>query len=437
MIDRARHIISRINRLAAISEDDKGITRRYGTPAAIQAGKIVIEWMQAAGLQTRVDAIGNLYGRRPAADPNAKTLVIASHLDTVVNAGRWDGPLGVLTGLDILESLDRQNIHLPFHIQLIAFCDEEGVRFHTTYLGSKTFAGSLEPATLQRTDEQGITLEQAIRAIGGNPDGLAAEAFPREQLLGYFELHIEQGPVLWEKNIPVAPVTAIAGQIRAELHFTGEAGHAGNDPPAMRRDALCAAAEFILGTENLARASSQPPTPPQPPPTQPSAASFLATVGKLYIPNPASNVIPGETTLSLDIRSADSATLERAHQQLRTLAESLAKKRGLTLTWNLIQSSNPVTCDDRMTRLLADTIRAAGYEPLPLVSGAGHDAVPISAIAAVSMLFVRCYKGISHNPLENVETEDLAAAIAVAENFILNLSEIATHGDFRTNPLGR
>jgi len=437
MIDRARHIISRINRLAAISEDDKGITRRYGTPAAIQAGKIVIEWMQAAGLQTRVDAIGNLYGRRPAADPNAKTLVIASHLDTVVNAGRWDGPLGVLTGLDILESLDRQNIHLPFHIQLIAFCDEEGVRFHTTYLGSKTFAGSLEPATLQRTDEQGITLEQAIRAIGGNPDGLAAEAFPREQLLGYFELHIEQGPVLWEKNIPVAPVTAIAGQIRAELHFTGEAGHAGTVPPAMRRDALCAAAEFILGTENLARASSQPPTPPQPPPTQPSAASFLATVGKLYIPNPASNVIPGETTLSLDIRSADSATLERAHQQLRTLAESLAKKRGLTLTWNLIQSSNPVTCDDRMTRLLADTIRAAGYEPLPLVSGAGHDAVPISAIAAVSMLFVRCYKGISHNPLENVETEDLAAAIAVAENFILNLSEIATHGDFRTNPLGR
>jgi len=256
-------------------------------------------------------------------------------------------------------------------------------------------------------------------------------------LLGYFELHIEQGPVLWEKNIPVAPVTAIAGQIRAELHFTGEAGHAGTVPPAMRRDALCAAAEFILGTENLARASSQPPTPPQPPPTQPSAASFLATVGKLYIPNPASNVIPGETTLSLDIRSADSATLERAHQQLRTLAESLAKKRGLTLTWNLIQSSNPVTCDDRMTRLLADTIRAAGYEPLPLVSGAGHDAVPISAIAAVSMLFVRCYKGISHNPLENVETEDLAAAIAVAENFILNLSEIATHGDFRTNPLGR
>ena len=447
MIHRAEHIISRIHRLAAISEDEKGITRRYGTPAAIEAGHLVIEWMQAAGLQTRTDAIGNIRGRWPATDPAAKTLVIASHLDTVVNAGRWDGPLGVLTGLDILEALIRQNKRLPFHIELIAFCDEEGVRFHTTYLGSKTLAGSLDPATLQRTDEQGITLEQAIRAIGGNPDSLATEALPKEKWLGYFELHIEQGPVLWERNIPVAPVTAIAGQIRVELQFTGEAGHAGTVPPAMRHDALCAAAEFILGAESLARASN----PSQPAATTSASAAaasasavtvtaagpFLATVGKLHIPNPASNVIPGETTLSLDIRSADAATLESAHQQLHTFAEALAKRRGLTLAWNIIQSADPVTCDKNMTRLLTDTIRAAGYEPLPLVSGAGHDAVPIAAIAPVSMLFVRCYKGISHNPQENVETEDLAAAITVAENFILNLSEIVTNGDIRTNPVGR
>lgn len=421
MIDRARNIVSRIHLLAAISEDDKYITRRYGTPAAVEAAKLLLGWMQAAGLQTRTDAIGNLHGRWPAADPGAKTLVIASHLDTVVNAGRWDGPLGVLTGLDILQALVRQNKRLPFHIELVAFCDEEGVRFHTTYLGSKTLAGSLEPATLQRTDDQGITLEQAIRTIGGDPAVLTAEAIPKDQWLGYFEVHIEQGPVLWEKNTPVAPVTAIAGQIRAELSFTGEAGHAGTVPPAMRHDALCAAAEFILGTESLARA----------------ATSFLATVGKLHIPNPASNVIPGETTLSLDIRSADSGILEKANDQLHTLAKTIAAQRGLTLAWEIIQSSDPVTCDDQMTRILTETIRAAGYQPLPLVSGAGHDAVPISAIAPVSMLFVRCYKGISHNPQENVEPQDLAAAIAVAENFILNLSEIPTNGDIRTNPLGR
>lgn len=444
MIDRARHIISRIHRLAAISEDDKGITRRYGTPAAVEASKLLLEWMQAAGLQTRTDAIGNIRGRWPAADPAAKTLVIASHFDTVVNAGRWDGPLGVLAGLDILEHLARQNKRFPFHLELIAFCDEEGVRFHSTYLGSKTLAGSLEATTLQRTDDQGITLEQAIRTIGGDPRRLASEALPKDQWLGYFELHIEQGPVLWEKNIPIAPVTAIAGQIRAELNFTGEAGHAGTVPPAMRHDALCAAAEFILGAESLARASdiSQPPTTARPPAAASlnaaaPSAPFLATVGKLHIPNPASNVIPGETTLSLDIRAADTATLEKAHGQLRNLADSIAAQRGLTLTWNLIQSSNPVTCDEQMTRILTETIRAAGFQPLPLISGAGHDAVPISAVSPVSMLFVRCYKGISHNPLENVETEDLAAAVNVAENFILNLSEIATNGDIRTNPLGR
>ncbi|HLZ88237.1 MAG TPA: M20/M25/M40 family metallo-hydrolase, partial [Puia sp.] len=168
MTDRPQHIIHRIDQLASISEDEKGITRRYGTPAALRATNTVLEWMRAAGLQTRIDAIGNLRGRWPSENPDAKTLVIASHLDTVVNAGRWDGPLGVLAGLDILENITSQNQRFPFHIELIAFCDEEGVRFHTTYLGSKVVAGSFEPATLHRQDEQGITLEQAITAIGGD-----------------------------------------------------------------------------------------------------------------------------------------------------------------------------------------------------------------------------------------------------------------------------
>ncbi|HEY4111062.1 allantoate amidohydrolase [Puia sp.] len=426
MIHRANHIISRINQLAAISEDEKGITRRYGTPAALEAGRRLRQWMQNAGLHTRVDAIGNIRGRWPSATPNAKTFVIASHLDTVVNAGRWDGPLGVLAGLDILEHFIRENRTFPFHLELIAFCDEEGARFHTTYLGSKTLAGSLDPATLQRRDDQGMTLAAAITAIGGDPTRLAAEALPPEQWLGYFELHIEQGPILWEKKIPVAPVTAIAGQVRAELRFTGEAGHAGTVPPSMRHDALCAAAEFILTVENFARNSAADAGPP-----------VLATVGKLSIPNAASNVIPGETTLSLDIRSADEASLESAHKHLRAAATTIAEHRSLTLHWNPIQSAAPVTCDPSLTTLLATAIRAAGIESLPLVSGAGHDAVPISALAPVSMLFVRCYKGISHNPAEHVEAEDLAAALAVAEKFICNLEEIVNHGDLRTNPIRR
>jgi len=434
MIRRANHIIQRINRLAAISEDDKGITRRYGTPAAIEAGNLLLQWMQAAGLQTRVDAIGNVRGRWPSATPAAKTFVIASHLDTVVNAGRWDGPLGVLAGLDILESLISGHHDFPFHIELIAFCDEEGVRFHTTYLGSKALAGSLEPETLQRRDDQDIPLSTAIRSIGGDPDRIMAEALPPDQWLGYFELHIEQGPVLWNKNIAVAPVTAIAGQVRAELRFTGEAGHAGTVPAAMRHDALCAAAEFILAAENLAKTSAANSTSSFNPA---AAAPVLATVGKLAIPNSASNVIPGETTLSLDLRSADWDTLESARQQLHDTAAAIARRRGLTLDWHPIQSSPAVACDGPLTAILTSAIRATGLEPLPLVSGAGHDAVPISAVAPVSMLFVRCYKGISHNPAEHVEAADLATAIAVAEKFILNLKEIVNNGDLRNHPIGR
>ena len=407
MKDRVANIISRIDQLASISEEDTGITRRYGTPAAIEATNKVLQWMRNAGLETKTDAVGNLRGRWPAKNPHAKTLVIGSHLDTVVNAGRWDGPLGVLTGLDILEDIARQNIQLPFHLELIAFCDEEGVRFHTTYLGSKVVAGSFDQQTLQRKDENGITLKEAILAIDGDPDKLPAEAIAPDQWLGYFELHIEQGPILYEKMIPVAPVTAIAGQIRAELVFTGLAGHAGTVPMDMRQDALCGAAEFILAAERLAQKED-----------------LLITVGKLRLANAASNVIPGQATCSIDLRSADQTALNTAHQELRRICAGIAGRRNLTQHWEVIQSSPPVTCDTTLTALLSTCVASAGYETLPLISGAGHDAVPVSAVSPVCMLFVRCFKGISHNPLEAVEKNDLAAALAVAESFIFKLAEI-------------
>lgn len=406
MTERVQHIITRIRELASISEDKRGITRRYGTPAAVAAGNKLREWMEAAGLHTRIDAIGNIRGRWPADNPDAKNLVIASHYDTVVNAGCWDGPLGVLTGLDILENIVRQNKKLPFHLELIAFCDEEGVRFHTTYLGSKVVAGSFDTETLQRKDENGLTLAEAIAAIGGDPGRLPAEAIAKDKWLGYFELHIEQGPVLYRKKIPVAPVKAIAGQVRAEVVFAGMAGHAGTVPMEMRQDALCGAAEFVLAVEEQA------------------VKGLIATVGKLQVANPASNVIPGEVTCSVDIRSADEALLSQGHEKLRAICEAIAYHRGLAIDWRVIQTAAPVTCDPRMNAVLKDCIEAAGYETLPLISGAGHDAVPVSAVSPVCMLFVRCYKGISHNPLEDVEEADLAAALAVAENFIDKMTEI-------------
>ncbi|MBS1664070.1 MAG: M20 family metallo-hydrolase [Bacteroidetes bacterium] len=408
-IQRAEHIIGRIDELAAISEQDSGITRRYGTGAAVSAGDKVLAWMREAGLTGRKDAIGNIRGRLDCGNPAARTMVIASHIDTVVNAGKWDGPLGVLVGLDLLEQVIRKGKIFPFHIELIAFCDEEGVRFHTTYLGSKVVAGSFEPELLERRDEEGISLREAVEAIGGRPDELDSEAIGDGRWLGYFELHIEQGPVLYERKVPVALVKGIAGQVRAEVVFTGMAGHAGTVPMIMRQDALCGASEFVLGAEELAGGEG---------------SGLVATVGKLEVRGGASNVIPGEVVCSVDIRSADAGVLERGHERLRLLAEEIGSRRGLGVQWKVVQATAPVDGDERMNKLLGESIEAAGYPVLELVSGAGHDAVPVSAVSPVSMLFVRCYKGISHHPLEDVEKGDLAAAIAVAEIFVDRLTEI-------------
>ncbi|MGY3089701.1 allantoate deiminase [Hymenobacter sp. UYAg731] len=401
---RAERIMQRIHALAAISEDADGVTRTFGTPAFLEGRALVQSWLEAAGLPTRVDGIGNLRARLESPNLDAKTFVLASHIDTVVNAGKFDGPLGVLMGLDLLENLIAQNAELPFHIELIAFSDEEGVRFHTTYLGSKVVTGAFDHALLGRCDEAGISLDQALVAMGGDAAQLPLDAILAAEWLGYFEMHIEQGPVLWERNVPVALVTAIAGQQRVELTFRGMAGHAGTVPMTMRYDALCAAADFVLATEQFGLAHT--------------LSGLVATVGKLQVSHAASNVIPGEVTCSLDLRHPDAARLAPAYAELRAQAESIARYRGISLDWNLIQATAPVACDAGLNTLLAQAIAETGHETISLVSGAGHDAVPVSFVAPATMLFIRCYKGISHNPLEDVELSDLAAAIAVADQFM-------------------
>jgi hydantoinase/carbamoylase family amidase len=405
-LQRAEKNLQKINELASISEEEGCITRTYGTKAFIEGRNKVEEWMMQAGLQTRVDNIGNIRGRLLSKSMNAKTLVIASHIDTIINAGKFDGPLGVVMGLDVIEQIIQSKTELPFHIELIGFCDEEGCRFHTTYLGSKVLAGSFDTATLDMKDAAGISLGKVITGIGGKVNDLDKDAIAKEDWAGYFEIHIEQGPVLYEKNIPVGLVTAIAGQCRAGIVFNGEAGHAGTVPMEMRKDALACAAEFILETEKFATTNKN---------------DLVTTVGKLHIINSASNVIPGEVVCSLDLRSADESILSSSYETIKKIAENICKKRNIVLEWNLIQQTRPVVCDSGMNKLLAQSIKETGYELVELVSGAGHDAVPVSAVSPVAMLFVRCFKGISHNPLENVELEDLAAAIKVSDNFIQQL----------------
>lgn len=393
----------RINELASVSEDQGCITRTYGTPAFIEGRNKVEQWMKEAGLATFIDNIGNIRARIESTTKGAKTFVIASHIDTIINAGKFDGPLGVLLGLDLVETLINTNAAIPFHIELIGFCDEEGCRFHTTFLGSKAVAGSFDTSLLDARDSAGIALEEVITANGGHVNNLSKDAIAKHEWLGYFEIHIEQGPVLYEKNIPVGIVTGIAGQYRVGIVFNGEAGHAGTVPMHLRKDAMACAAEFILATEQLALRYKE---------------NIVATVGKTHIINAASNVIPGEVICSLDIRSADENKLAAAYAELKQATESICKKRNIVLEWNLIQQNKPVQCDSDLHTILTGSVQRAGIEKVTLVSGAGHDAVPVSEVSPVAMLFVKCFKGISHHPEENVEPEDIAAAIEVSDNFI-------------------
>jgi len=401
----AQTIMQRCDTLAGFSEEPDRLTRRYGTAALRDANATVAEWMRAAGMTVRQDAIGNLIGRYEAEQPGAKTLLMGSHMDSVIDAGKYDGPLGVLVALACVQRLRDQRRRLPFAIELLAFADEEGVRYHTTYLGSQAVAGTLAPETLELADDAGITLAEAIRAFGGEPGRLADARRSGDDLLGYCEVHIEQGPVLEARDLPVGVVSAIAGQSRVAVSFTGIAGHAGTVPMDLRRDALCAAAELVLAAEALAR----------------DTPGLVATVGQLDARPGASNVIPGKTTLSLDVRHHDDARREMALAQLRRRAEQIAAARRIALDWRIAQESRALACDPALTERLAQAIEALGYPLLSLPSGAGHDGVAISALTPIAMLFVRCKGGVSHNPAESVAVEDVGVAIDVLGQFLLGL----------------
>lgn len=404
---RAKKIQERIQILGTFSDDATCLCRTYGTPAFQQAAHQLQTWMQEAGLKTRRDNIGNIRGVLSSENPNAKTFVIGSHFDTVMNAGKFDGPLGILMGIDLVEQINQKKIALPFHLEIIGFCEEEGVRFHAAYMGSKVLTGLFEPSLFSRKDEQGFTLVEIMKSIECDSSKIIEDKILAENWLGYLEFHIEQGPVLYEKKVPVGIVSAIAGQKRIEIKFSGKSGHAGTVPMNMRSDALCAAAHFITEVEEYA---------------SPERRNMVATVGKINIPNGASNVIPGKAICTLDIRSADANRLSKAYEALYKRCEDICRKRNVYFEWTLVQETEPVSCDNKLKDLLANAVKRKNIEVMQMVSGAGHDAVEISKVAPVAMLFVRCFKGVSHDPLENVENKDIAAAIEIGDNFLINLS---------------
>lgn len=407
----AKLLVRYLDELAQVTDEPGKLTRTFLSPAMGRANARVADWMRIAGLATRIDATGNLIGRLECAgNPRAKTLLIGSHLDTVRDAGRFDGALGVLLPIVALAELRRRKVALPFAVEVLGFSEEEGVRFASAYLGSKGYSGQLRAADLRFSDAAGITVRAALEARNGGPFILPRSAHPARDLLGYIEVHIEQGPVLEAKKLPVGVVTAIAGQTRAKLVFRGHAGHAGTTPMNLRRDALAGAAEFTLAAESLAKR-----TP-----------GLVATVGTISILPGAANVIPAEAAFSLDLRHPRDAVRRSALRQLRATAARITRRRKLSFTWTTTQDNAAVVCAPALAAALTASVRAVQGRSLALPSGAGHDAVVMSALTPVAMLFVRSRAGLSHHPDEYSSPADLAVAHDVVLDFLTRLARAPT-----------
>jgi hydantoinase/carbamoylase family amidase len=392
----AAELLSRAATLGAISEEPDRLTRRFGTPALARAGDVVAGWMQEAGMTVRSDDVGNVIGCVDGAS-DGSPLVLGSHIDTVPDAGRFDGPLGVLAAIAVVERLVARHERPPVPLEVVAFADEEGVRFGIPFLGSAAYAGVFDPSWLTMADRDGITVADAIRAIGGSPDVVVGA--PQATLAGYLEVHIEQGPVLEREGLPVGIVGTIASQTRALLTVRGEAGHAGTAPMAGRRDALAAAAEIVLAVERAGREHD----------------GLVATVGALDVDPGASNVVPREVRLSLDVRHGDDTARAGALAELRSRAEAICATRNVELAWATLSERGAVAMSPELRGLLAEAVAERGYAVRELVSGAGHDPVVLSRVCPVGMLFVRCAGGISHDPRESVSEEDVAVALDLLE----------------------
>ncbi|CAA9535080.1 MAG: Allantoinase [uncultured Thermomicrobiales bacterium] len=415
---RAEMVAARCEALAALSDEPGRLSRPYGGPALRAARDMVAAWMGAAGMATRRDTVGNLIGRVDAGDPAgaaAPTLLLGSHLDTVRDAGRFDGALGVLLAIAAVERL-RLDVRRPFAVEVVAFADEEGLRFRSAYLGSRALAGTIDAAMLALEDASGRSVAEAIRDYGGDPSpaGLATARREPAGIIGYVEVHLEQGPVLERLGAPVGVVSAIAGQSRIAVRFAGEAGHAGTVPMGSRRDALCAAAEFVLAVETAAADGAD--------------RGLVATVGQLAVAPGASNVVPGSVALTLDARAPDDRGRETLVATLREAARAIGDRRAVAVAWEVVQRAPAVACDPGLTDRLAAAVTSLGLPAHRLPSGAGHDAVALAGICPVAMLFVRCAGGVSHHPAEHVATPDIAIALGVADRFLADLAAAPRRG---------
>ena len=398
----APRILRRVDALAGVSESPRGLLRRFATPEHARANELVGGWMAQAGMSVRVDAIGNVVGRYEGRAPGAPALLVGSHLDTVADAGKYDGMLGVITGIECVHALAAAGRRLEFAVEVIGFADEEGVRFQSTYLGSRAVAGTFDPALLERVDADGIRMSDALRGFGLDPTRIDDARRAPQDLVGYVELHIEQGPVLEREGVALGVVSAIAGATRLAVVLTGEAGHAGTVPMTLRRDALAAAAEAVLLVER--RCAGTP--------------GLVGTVGRIDARPGAVNVIPGEVALTVDIRCGEDAGRRAAVADVESGLHAIAERRGVDVRVERTHEAASCPCSDALSAPLARAVEAQCGRAVRLASGAGHDAAALSALTRVGMLFVRCAGGVSHNPAESVTAEDVEAGARALLRFL-------------------
>ncbi|WP_454779421.1 allantoate amidohydrolase [Klebsiella michiganensis] len=397
MQQAAARVMARADELAAISETPDALTRVYLSPQHLEANQRAARWMTQAGMTVWQDSVGNICGRYEGEQEGAPAILLGSHLDTVRNAGRYDGMLGVLAAIEVVHGLHQQGRRLKQAIEIVGFCDEEGTRFGITLLGSRGITGTWPESWLAQTDADGVSVAQAMVLAGLDPARIHLAARRPEEIAAYLELHIEQGPCLEQEGLALGVVEAINGARRLNCRFTGEAGHAGTVPMSHRKDALVAAAEWMVRVETLSREQG---------------GNRVATVGTLRCAPGAVNVIPGDVTLTLDIRGPHDQPLDALLDTLLNEAQAIASRRQLRFSAEEFYRIAATACDSGLQQVLSEAVQAVQGRSLTLPSGAGHDAIAMAERWPSAMLFVRCKGGISHHPAESVTADDVALAIA-------------------------
>jgi allantoate deiminase len=406
----AERLWDRLMRLSAVGRQESGgVTRLSFTPEERAAKVLVRGFMEEAGLSVREDEAGNLIGRKEGRNPQAPVVLVGSHLDSVFNGGNFDGPLGVLAGVEVLQTMNEQGVTTEHPIEVIAFTDEEGARFSYGMIGSRAIAGLLKREELEHRDKDGISIAEAMRASGLDPDAVGRAARPKGSVKAYVELHIEQGKVLESRGLSVGVVSGVAGPLWLKFVLEGEAGHAGATPMALRRDPLAAAAEIMLVIEREAR----------------KAGTAVGTVGQVTVSPGGVNIIPGRVEFSLDLRDVDKAVRDRVEQEIVRQAEAICRERGVRLGVELLQRIPPVVCSAEIQAAALAACEALGLETITLPSGAGHDCMQLTELCPVGMIFVRSRDGISHNPAEYTSKEDCADGANVLYRTVLSLAESA------------